>query len=130
MSDSQLIIIVSGVLLLAVIVSSFVYLSSKQNRAQAIALAEQLRASQPAMDTLERLAQQVVPVQMVFATMALILPFLPVGTPEEKKLQGLVADILKSLSDGKPWTPPAFDATLGAPKPAEVPLAPVTAMGG
>lgn len=97
------------------IVGYFVLLLAKHNTQAAIAFAGQVRANQPTMDFLEVLGRELVPVGQVYLMASIALNFIPAETDEEKKLRGTVLDILKNLTDGKPWTAPTLPTASPAP---------------
>ena len=107
MTDTQLLILVSGAVLAIAIIGLIVYFIAKGNWAAAVKIAEATRADIPVLDKLEAAGKDVVAVKFVIDFITALAPLVPTVNADQDRFKQVVVDILKTVSDGKPNLPPA-----------------------
>lgn len=106
MSDTQLLILVTGAVLSIGIIGLIVYFIAKGNWQAAVKIAEATRADLPVLDKIEAAAVGVVPVKFVLDMITALAPAIPTINADQEKFKQVAIDILKTISDGKPNLPP------------------------
>lgn len=106
MSDTQLLILVTGAVLAIAIIGLIVYFIAKGNWQAAIQIAAATRADLPVLDKIEAAATQVVPVELALKALALAGGVVPTMNADQERFKQIVIDILHQITDGKPNLPP------------------------
>lgn len=110
MTETQLLILVTGAVLAIAIVGLTIYFIAKGNWAAAVKIAEATRADIPVLDKIEAAATGVVPVKFVLDMITALAPAIPTINADQERFKQVAIDILKNVSDGKPNLPPEVPA--------------------